>query len=421
MLDNFFRAEILVTYRLNPTLVHFQLFLRFGPSFPDMNQQTVVLYVWLSLSWQNDFISWNPDDFCGIKSLFIPSDYFWKPDVYVYEMTESDKIPVISYYKLNNDGKIEKSYPLRLVSTCHLDLFKFPFDTQVCRVTFGSYIYTVMDLIMVPKTNSSQVVKNSKEAFISKGDWKLINITVHNLTYGFLDKGFSQVIYEITIQREPILYIINLIVPACFMVFLDIASMLIQSYEERLNFKINVILGFSVLLLILNNIMPQSDTTPLLGIFCCVCMAMMVLSIIGNICSSYMLELSATLPHVPPWLKTLVLHYLAYILCFRRTFNKQELVADGAMHKGSEVEMKTFTKNKRKNPQKVKDSPEVKLLKMVLVEILKIHQELILAKNEEEAKSEWFKVVLVIDRLIIILYFLTVVGIVIILINVWSM
>ncbi|XP_075043547.1 5-hydroxytryptamine receptor 3A-like [Mixophyes fleayi] len=374
------------------------------------------------LSWQNDFITWNPDDFCGIESIFIPSDYFWKPNVYVYEMTESNNnVPVFSYYKLNNDGEIDKSYPLRVVSTCHLDLFKFPFDSQICRLTFGSYVYTVTDLIMVPMANSSQVDKNSKEAFVSKGDWKLINITVHNITFGFLDKGFSEVIYEIAIQREPIIYIINLIIPACFLVFLDIASMLIQSYEERLNFKINVILGFSMLLLILNNIMPQSDTTPMLGIFCCVCMAMMVLSVIGSICSSYILELSATLPHVPPWLKTLVLHYLAYILCFRRTFNKQELVADGAMDKGSEVEMKTFTRNQRKDLPKVKDSPVVKLLKMVLFEILKIHQELTLAKNEEEAKSEWFKVVLVIDRLILILYFITVVVIAIILIIVWSM
>ncbi|XP_063800333.1 5-hydroxytryptamine receptor 3A-like [Pseudophryne corroboree] len=378
--------------------------------------------------WQNDFATWDPDDFCGIKSLYIPSDYFWQPVVYIYEMVESDNSsPVISYYYLNKEGETISSMPLRVVSTCNLNLFKFPFDIQTCRLTFGSYVYSVTDLIMLPISNSSQVNKKSQEAFASKGDWKLISVTVYNQTLGFSSKGYSQVIYEITIQRQPIIYLINLIIPACFFVFLDIASMLINSYGDKLAFKINIILGFSVLLLILNNILPESDITPMLGIFYCTCLALMVLSIIGTICSSYMLEQSANLPHVPPWIKTLVLHYLAYMLCFSRNFYTKEQVTDGALDKGwlfAEVYNLDTGRPKaqgRDSQKKVKDNPEVKLLKMLLYEILKIHQELTRAKNEEEAKSEWSKVMLVIDRLILILYFMTVTAVFIIMIVVWSM
>ncbi|CAJ0966493.1 unnamed protein product [Ranitomeya imitator] len=52
----------------------------------DMNQQTVISYVWFYMSWQNEFLLWDPDDFCGIESLLIPSDYFWKPDLYISEI-----------------------------------------------------------------------------------------------------------------------------------------------------------------------------------------------------------------------------------------------------------------------------------------------------------------------------------------------
>ena len=36
--------------------------------------------------WKNDFIRWNPDDFCGIDYLSIPSEFLWKPDITIVEM-----------------------------------------------------------------------------------------------------------------------------------------------------------------------------------------------------------------------------------------------------------------------------------------------------------------------------------------------
>ncbi|CAJ0966492.1 unnamed protein product [Ranitomeya imitator] len=132
------------------------------------------------------------------------------------------------------------------------------------RALGGTRRKRVRDLVMVPKSNSYEVNKNSQEAFVPKGDWILVDITVQNLTYDFLNDGFSQVIYEVTLKRAAVIYIINLIIPACFLVFLDIASMFIQDFGERLGFKINVILGFSVLLLILNNMLPHSNSTPML-------------------------------------------------------------------------------------------------------------------------------------------------------------
>ncbi|XP_069596604.1 5-hydroxytryptamine receptor 3A-like isoform X1 [Ranitomeya imitator] len=390
----------------------------------DMNQQTVISYVWFYMSWQNEFLLWDPDDFCGIESLLIPSDYFWKPDLYISEMTEEDhKSPVISYYNLTNNGKISNSKPLRVVSTCNLDLYKFPFDTQTCRLTFRSYLYTVRDLVMVPKSNSYEVNKNSQEAFVPKGDWILVDITVQNLTYDFLNDGFSQVIYEVTLKRAAVIYIINLIIPACFLVFLDIASMFIQDFGERLGFKINVILGFSVLLLILNNMLPHSNSTPMLGIFFSFCMAMMVFSILGSVCCSYLFEQSAKHPHVPQWLETTVLKYLAHIMCFKKTLYTQEGIANGSMPKGPEEKPSSnveVEKLKHDSEKKQNDNVRVKILKRLLLEVLKFHQQLALVKNAEESKSLWHKVAYVVDRFILILYLIIVSIVFISMIVVWA-
>ncbi|XP_075043643.1 5-hydroxytryptamine receptor 3A-like [Mixophyes fleayi] len=392
----------------------------------DMNEQTAISYVWFYMSWKDEFANWNPNDFCGIQKLFVPNDYFWKPDLYIYEMIDSgDNAPEVPFYKLQSSGKITNAMPLRIVSSCNLDIFKFPFDNQTCRLSFGSYVYTVADLIMWPKSNSSIVNQNSLNVFASKGDWSLQAVTVYNTTYVSTGEGYSQVIYSIYLKRSSIVYVINLIIPACFLVFLDIASMFIQAYGERLAFKITIVLGFSVLLLILNDMLPNSDNTPMLGIFCCICMGMMVLSIIGTVSVSYMLDQSTTNASVPLWVRTLVLNHLAYVACFKKTAFKDEPVSIIVSGKDSDNEKKIETQqeisnNERHLEKEMNANKEVKLLKRLLVEILKIHQELMLARKTTEDKSDWTMVAHIVDRLVLILYLITVSLIFVIMICVWA-
>ncbi|KAM4614157.1 5-hydroxytryptamine receptor 3A-like [Discoglossus pictus] len=336
--------------------------------------------------------------------------------------------PQIPYYVLDHNGTIFNSMPLRIVSSCNMDIFKFPFDTQICSLSFGSYVYTVDDLIMLPRANSTKVTEYSRKIFASKGDWNLVGISVQNQTYETEGDWYNQVIYKIMIKRAPVVYVINLIVPACLMVLLDIFSMFIQiGTGERLGFKITIILGFSVLLLILNNLLPNSDSPPVLGIFCCVCLAVMVFSIIGSIVISYMLSLSDTQPNVPPWIRIWILKHLARVLCFRSKPMQEDYVTavDNAVSKSSEdikkaESQKELQEQRKDTPRNTKGKMEVKLLKMLLVEVLKIHQDLANTKNESDAKSDWHHAALVVDRLILIVYLFTVVIIFAIVVIVWT-
>lgn len=36
--------------------------------------------------WKNEYISWDPDQFCGIKSVSVPTEIMWKPDITIEEM-----------------------------------------------------------------------------------------------------------------------------------------------------------------------------------------------------------------------------------------------------------------------------------------------------------------------------------------------
>lgn len=68
-------------------------------------------------------------------------------------------------------------------------------------------------------------------------------------------------------KRRPLLHIIIFLLPVMFFLTLDLASFLISDYRgEKLSFKVTVALAISVLLLILNDILPaMSNRTPLIG------------------------------------------------------------------------------------------------------------------------------------------------------------
>lgn len=54
------------------------------------------------------------------------------------EEDQSQKTPYVYLY---NTGRVFDDKPVRVVSTCKLVIYTFPFDVQNCSLTFGSYIH----------------------------------------------------------------------------------------------------------------------------------------------------------------------------------------------------------------------------------------------------------------------------------------
>ncbi|XP_073515182.1 5-hydroxytryptamine receptor 3A-like [Phyllobates terribilis] len=389
----------------------------------DTSLQSLTTLLWFNMKWINEFIEWDPSQFCSIKKMLLSNDTFWKPDLYIYERIEGeDKSPVVPFYSLNYIGEIKVSFPLRIVSSCNLNVYKFPFDTQRCTLTFGPYIHSVQDIIMVANANSSEVFKASHKLFVSKGDWDLKNILVTPKTVVSGNVNYSAICYEITLQRMPIFYIITLIVPACVLVILDIVSMFIPMESgERLGFKITIVLGFSVLLLILNTMLPTSEVPPVLGVFCCVCMAVMMISILGCIAVSYMLMLSESQPTVPLWVKSWILRYLARVLCFRsQSFMKYGIIPPKVeTHVNNRALEEQVLETKRKSERNKEDSMEVKMLKMLLLQVKKIHKNIVNSDAMSEVKTEWHAAAIVVDRLVFIIYFCIVVILFVSVVIIW--
>ncbi|XP_078525308.1 5-hydroxytryptamine receptor 3A-like [Lissotriton helveticus] len=379
----------------------------------DMKFQTLKTFGWLDIKWENQYLTWDPTQFCGISKISVGTSSVWRPDLFVYEMTDEDKSPSVDFLYVLNDGQNIRLKPMMIVSTCGIDTFKFPFDTQTCSLTFGSFMHPVGEIVVRAEENSSVTTKVSKEAFASKGDWSLVRIDVESHNYSHRGSEWSQVVYKITIERTPSHYVVNLIIPACFLVMVDLASMFIpMNSGERLGFKITVVLGFSVLLLILNDLLPSSQGTPILDVFCMVCLIVMITSIVDAIFISYLLQQSEY-RSVPRWVRIVVLKHLARILAINtKVTNDDDKNEEMYSTRDTALQTSTFA-------SKEGDSTEAEVLKRILLEMLKIRQMMNTTKKEER-KSEWFMVAFVLDRFFLVLYVLTVLTMLCVVLIVWS-
>uniref|UniRef100_A0A0A9YE76 Gamma-aminobutyric acid receptor alpha-like protein n=2 Tax=Lygus hesperus TaxID=30085 RepID=A0A0A9YE76_LYGHE len=74
----------------------------------------------------------------------------WKPDTYFYNGKQSYLHTITSpnkFVRLYQDGKVLYSSRLTIKAGCPMNLENFPMDTQRCPLKFGSFGYTVRDVI----------------------------------------------------------------------------------------------------------------------------------------------------------------------------------------------------------------------------------------------------------------------------------
>ncbi|KAG2462494.1 5HT3A protein, partial [Polypterus senegalus] len=96
----------------------------------------------LGVLWFNDYLVWKPEEFDGIDHLIVPLDFIWIPDFYIWEFVGENFSPLMSYAYIHHTGKVICDQPIRAETSCYLDIFFFPFDTQKCSFTFGPYLHT---------------------------------------------------------------------------------------------------------------------------------------------------------------------------------------------------------------------------------------------------------------------------------------
>uniref|UniRef100_A0A8C9KS24 5-hydroxytryptamine receptor 3A n=1 Tax=Panthera tigris altaica TaxID=74533 RepID=A0A8C9KS24_PANTA len=302
----------------------------------DEKNQVLTTYIWYRQYWTDEFLQWNPEDFDNITKLSLPTESIWVPDILINEFVDVGKSPSIPYVYVGHHGEVQNYKPLQVVTACSLDIYNFPFDVQNCSLTFTSWLHTIQD-INISLWRLPEKVKLDKTIFMNQGEWELLGVLTQFREFSMESSGcYAEMKFFVVIRRRPLFYTVSLLLPSIFLMFMDIVGFYLPPDSgERVSFKITLLLGYSVFLIIVSDTLPATAPgTPLIGkarsrgraqcepapshllcVYFVVCMALLVVSLAETILIVRLVHKQDLQQPVPAWLRHLVLERVALLLC----------------------------------------------------------------------------------------------------------
>ncbi|XP_053711241.1 neuronal acetylcholine receptor subunit beta-2-like isoform X2 [Synchiropus splendidus] len=271
--------------------------------------------VWLSQEWNDYRLSWDPEKYGGIKKLRIPSKHIWLPDIVLYN--NADGVYEVSFYcnaVVSNTGDIFWLPPAIYKSACAIEVQNFPFDQQNCTMKFRSWTYdhTELDLILTSDYAS-------RDDFTPSGEWDIVSLPARK-NEDPNDITYLDITYDFVIQRKPLFYTINMIIPCILITSLAILVFYLPSdCGEKMTLCISVLLALTVFLLLISKIVPPTSlAVPLIGKYLMFTMVLVTFSIVTTVCVLNVHHRSPSTHHMPNWVNRLFLVQLPTLLLMRR-------------------------------------------------------------------------------------------------------
>uniref|UniRef100_A0A2K6SML1 5-hydroxytryptamine receptor 3E n=1 Tax=Saimiri boliviensis boliviensis TaxID=39432 RepID=A0A2K6SML1_SAIBB len=153
-----------------------------------------------------------------------------------------------------------------------------------------------------------EITDTSRNILQAHGEWELLGINKATAKMSVGANLYDQIAFYVAIRRRPSLYIINLLVPSGFLLAIDALSFYLPVESgNRVPFKITLLLGYNVFLLMMNDLLPTSGT-PLISVYFALCLSLMVLSLLETVFITHLLHMATTQsPPLPRWLHSLLL------------------------------------------------------------------------------------------------------------------
>ncbi|KAK5971605.1 Neurotransmitter-gated ion-channel ligand binding domain protein, partial [Trichostrongylus colubriformis] len=108
----------------------------------DEKNQIMHTNVWPTMRWKDYQMRWDPRFYGNIETIRVPPDKVWLPDIVLFNNADGNYL--VSFYSnvvVEHTGEMLWVPPAVYKSSCIIDVEYFPFDEQVCALTFGSWTF----------------------------------------------------------------------------------------------------------------------------------------------------------------------------------------------------------------------------------------------------------------------------------------
>ncbi|XP_071848619.1 neuronal acetylcholine receptor subunit alpha-2-like [Apostichopus japonicus] len=289
------------------TVVFFKLLIAQVVEFNERKQQ-ITLNGWMKQEWQDDFLSWDPADYGDISSLTLTGDEIWFPDTTLYENIDPGFLHTSpsSVTFVNSSGLVSWSTPIIIQSSCRVKVKYFPFDTQICTLTFGSWTMDGSKLQM----RISHTQDPRETVFYDNGVWSFKSFHGSEISKKFAccDNAFEFVEFNLTLTRQSDFYLYNVIIPCCMLCLVNLMVFWMPSQSgEKMAFVVSNLLAAILFQQLVGSIMPPlGDEVPVLSLFFLLQVTLSCLVIVGTTLVLRVYHYHGNKP-IPPWLYKLTL------------------------------------------------------------------------------------------------------------------
>lgn len=216
-----------------PITVNISFHLMSITSFETANQK-LTSTGWLSVTWRDEYMTWNPSDYGGAKKIYPEADKVWRPAISVQNTMKDVKPVGMDYVTMiaGSDGSMAW-FPVESFETfCRVDVTNFPYDFHKCRWEMTSWGDNDNDVILLPTTSTIDL-----DTFVGNVEWDLVSSKAYRQLRGTNATPLTYVVYEAVLRRRASLYIITILVPVLVLAVVNVFVFTIPSETGMSNFK----------------------------------------------------------------------------------------------------------------------------------------------------------------------------------------
>ncbi|KAK7114258.1 hypothetical protein V1264_000343 [Littorina saxatilis] len=272
-----------------------------------MKNQVLTTSGWLNMQWDDEFLTWDPNEYGGVEDITVAQKSVWLPDLLVENTAQnfaelgSDTMLV----SIAHTGHMSWEPGILTKTICEVNIGKYPFDFQECEIKFLTWMHTNKTLDVQP---GSDYV--SLDACIQNGEWDITEALAKPYFYPSTYRpgtAHTGVTFRIALHRKRTFYVLNTIIPVVMLSLLNVLVFLLPaSSGEKMALAVTVLLSFTVYLSIISEVMPKtSESISILAVYLTLLLSLSTLSVLSSGVVMNMIHQDETRP-IPNYLKGLL-------------------------------------------------------------------------------------------------------------------
>lgn len=207
---------------------------------------------WIYQLWLNPDLAWRQADFNNTNVIHLSPKRIWTPDIVLYNSaddndelgggTEKYKTKVA----VNSSGFCTWMAPAIFKSTCDINTEYFPFDDQVCTLTFASWAFDGSKLDLTIEESETGV---KEDIYQNNNEWEMMKVSVkrEKFKYSCCNHPYPTVILTVHLRRRYHFYMVNLVIPCSLIAVMVLLSFILPPQSgERIGLGITVLMAMAI-------------------------------------------------------------------------------------------------------------------------------------------------------------------------------